>query len=368
MRHPHLDGCPTLRIYQEGVPLLVVVGILDRLIFRPRKIKAAREYFTERFGPAFFMRPDYCYDCNKKPVYNEATAQEAERINRRIPFGEPMIDVGTLVPSCPECNWVMDLSPWERFIVGFSDGSFTVEQFEKWERKTYMNGNFESETLNGANQDIVSHYSFSRETIVTDTDTGRTIEQIPRKNRPFSIIFNLVILLLISLPAYFALTAKDADGTLEFPGGEICLLLPICWVLLFAFANRKSVTVTIRNDMISQIVKKGNRVISEEEVEISKINSAIMRFTTDTVEIGEIERSLGKSRHGITYEEAKFESNKLGHGNGTFRTLEILGELDGKEITLMETKFYDSTGAGNSNAMYASEKVMEELRKLGVLK
>ena len=76
--------------------------------------------------------------------------------------------------------------------------------------------------------------------------------------------------------------------------------------------------------MISQIVKKGNRVISEEEAEISKINSAIMRFTTDTVEIGEIERSLGKSRHGITYEEGKFESNKLGHGNGTFEAWRFL--------------------------------------------
>jgi len=222
--------------------------------------------------------------------------------------------------------------------------------------------------LSDTNQDIVSYYSFSRETIVTDTDIGRTIEQIPRKNRPFSIIFNLVILLLLSLPAYFALTAKNPDGSLVFPGGEICLILPICFVLLFVFANRKSVTVIIHNDAISQIVKKGNRIISEEEVEISKVNSARMRFTTNTVEIEEIEISLGKSRYGITYEEAKFESNKLGHGNGTFRTLEILGKLDGKEITLMETKFYDSTGAGQSNAMYASKKVMEELRKLGVLK
>ena len=222
--------------------------------------------------------------------------------------------------------------------------------------------------MSDTNQDIVSYYSFSRETIVTDTDIGRTIEQIPRKNRPFSIIFNLVILLLLSLPAYFALTAKNPDGSLVFPGGEICFILPICFVLLFVFANRKSVTVIIHNDAISQIVKKGNRIISEEEVEISKVNSARMRFTTNTVEIEEIEISLGKSRYGITYEEAKFESNKLGHGNGTFRTLEILGKLDGKEITLMETKFYDSTGAGQSNAMYASEKVMEELRKLGVLK
>ena len=220
----------------------------------------------------------------------------------------------------------------------------------------------------GVNQGIVRYYSFSRETIVTDTDIGRTIEQIPRKNRPISLILKLVILSLLCLPAYFALTAKNPDGSLVFPGGEICLILPICFVLLFVFANRKSITVTIHNDTISQVVKKGNRIISKEEVEISKINSARMRFGVDTVEIEEIERSLGKSRHEITYEEAKFESNKLGHGDESFRTLEILGELDGKEITLMETKFYDSTGAGQSNAMYASEKVMEELRKIGVLK
>ena len=220
----------------------------------------------------------------------------------------------------------------------------------------------------GAEQGIVRYYSFSRETIVTDTDIGRTIEQIPRKNRPISIFSKLVILILLCLPAYFTLTAKNPDGTLVFPGGEICFILPICFVLLFVFANRKSITVTIHNDTISQIVKKGNRIISKEEVEISKINSAKMRFGVDTVEIEEIEISLGKSRHGITYEEAKFESNKLGHGNESFRTLEILGELDGKEITLMETKFYDSTGAGQSNAVYASEKVMEELRKIGVVK
>ncbi len=220
----------------------------------------------------------------------------------------------------------------------------------------------------GADQGIVRYYSFSRETIVTDSDIGRTIEQIPRKNRPISIFSKLVILLLLCLPAYFTLTTKNPDGTLVFPGGEICSILPICFVLLFVFANRKSITVTIHNDTISQIVKKGNRIISKEEVEISKINSARMRFGIDAVEIEEIEISLGKSRHGITFEEAKFESNKLGHGNESFRTLEILGELDGKEITLMETKFYDSTGAGRSNAVYASEKVMEELRKIGVVK
>ena len=220
----------------------------------------------------------------------------------------------------------------------------------------------------GVNQGIVRYYSFSRETIVTDTDIGRTIEQIPRKNRPISLILKLVILSLLCLPAYFALTAKNPDGSLVFPGGEICLILPICFVLLSVLANRKSITVTIHNDTISQIVKKGNRIISKEEVEISKINGARMRFGVDTAEIEEIERSLEKDRHEITYEEAKFESNKLGHGDESFRTLEILGELDGKEITLMETKFYDSTGAGQSNAMYASEKVMEELRKIGVVK
>ena len=220
----------------------------------------------------------------------------------------------------------------------------------------------------GVNKDIVRYYSFSRETIVTDTDVGRTIEQIPRKNRPISLIVKLVILSLLCLPAYFALTAKDSDGSLVFPGGEICLILPIFFVLLFVFANRKSITVTIHKDAISQIVKKGNRIISKEEVEISRINGAKMRFGVDTAEIEEIERSLEKDRHEITYEEAKFESNKLGHGDESFRTLEILGKLDGKEITLMETKFYDSTGAGQSNAMYASEKVMEELRKIGAVK
>ena len=136
---------------------------------------------------------------------------------------------------------------------------------------------------------------------------------------------------------------------------------------MFVFANRKSITVTIQNDTISQTVQKGNKIISREEVEISKINDARMRFSKDIVEIEEIEASLGENRHGITHEEAKFESNKLGHGNGTFLRLDILGKSDGDEETLMETKFYDSTGSGGSNAMYASEKVKEELIKLGVL-
>ena len=218
-----------------------------------------------------------------------------------------------------------------------------------------------------ANQRIVSYYSFSRETIVTDSDIGRSIKQIPRKFRPLPIIVNLVILTLLSLPAYLALTAENPDGTPLFSEGEICLLLPICFSLVFVFANRKSITVTIQNDTISQTVQKGNKIISREEVEISKINDARMRFSKDVVEIEEIEISLGKNRHEITYEEAKFESNKLGHGNGTFLRLDIIGKSDGDEETLMETKFYDSTGSGRSNARYASEKVREELIKLGVL-
>ena len=217
------------------------------------------------------------------------------------------------------------------------------------------------------NNRIVSYYSFSRETIVTDSDIGRSIKQIPRKTRPFSIIVNLVILTLLCLPAFFVLTAENPDGTPSFPGGEICLLPPIFFLFMFVFANRKSITVTIQNDTISQTVQKGNKIVSMEEVEISKINDARMRFSKDVVEIEEIEASLGENRQRITYEEAKFESNKLGHGNGTFLRLDILGKSDGDEETLMETKFYDSTGSGRSNARYASEKVQEELIKLGVL-
>jgi hypothetical protein len=33
-------------------------------------------------------------------------------------------------------------------LVGFLDGSFTLEEFEEWERKTYMNEDFVNETLN----------------------------------------------------------------------------------------------------------------------------------------------------------------------------------------------------------------------------
>ena len=133
-----------------------------------------------------------------------------------------------------------------------------------------------------ANQRIVSYYSSSRETIVTDTKTGRTIKQIPRKNKPFSIIFNLIIFLLLCLPAYFALTVKE-NGVLVFPAGEICTIFPICFALLFVFANRKSITVTIENDTISQIVQKGNKIISQEKVDLKKVTGTSKRFRTTIV-------------------------------------------------------------------------------------
>ena len=122
--------------------------LYQRLVTQPREIEAAKQHFTDRFGPAFFLRPAYCADCDKKAVYNAATAQEAERINRRLRPGSPMIEVGDLVPSCPECNWVMDLSSWDRFLWVFSDGSMTVEEFEKSEMKSYANEKFVTETLN----------------------------------------------------------------------------------------------------------------------------------------------------------------------------------------------------------------------------
>ena len=234
-----------------------------------------------------------------------------------------------------------------------------------------------------ANQRIVSYYSASRETIVTDTKTGRTIKQIPRKNKPFSIIFNLIIFLLLCLPAYFALTVKE-NGVLVFPAGEICTIFPICFALLFVFANRKSITVTIENDTISQIVQKGNRIISQEKVELKKVTGTSMRFGTTIVtekqareailaekwekalEENHREYQIGSDiRYDISKVDMEWKKKQLGHGNETFRCLDILGESDGKEITLMELKFYDSTGNA-TNALYASNKVEEELIKLGV--
>ena len=226
-----------------------------------------------------------------------------------------------------------------------------------------------------ANQRIVSYYSSSRETIVTDTKTGRTIKQIPRKNKPFSIIFNLIIFLLLCLPAYFALTVKE-NGVLVFPAGEICTIFPICFALLFVFANRKSITVTIENDTISQIVQKGNRIISQEKVELKKVTGTSKRFGTTIVTESQAREAILADRgvktmeeyHG-RYEISKVDMerklNQLGHGVETFRCLDILGQFEGKEITLMELKFYDSTGNA-TNALYASNKVEEELIKLGV--
>ena len=236
-----------------------------------------------------------------------------------------------------------------------------------------------------ANQRIVSYYSSSRETIVTDTKTGRIIKQIPRKNKPFSIIYHLIIFLLLCLPAYFALTVKE-NGVLVFPAGEICTIFPICFALLFVFANRKSITVTIENDTISQIVQKGNKIISQEKVDLKKVTGTNKRFGTTIVTEYQAREAILTDRgvktweenHGdypeLTYSDFRYDISKvdmewkqkqLGHGNETFRCLDILGESDGKEITLMELKFYDSTGNA-TNALYASNKVEEELIKLGV--
>lgn len=231
-----------------------------------------------------------------------------------------------------------------------------------------------------ANQRIVSYYSASRETIVTDTKTGRTIKQIPRKNKPFSIIFNLIIFLLLCLPAYFALTVKE-NGVLVFPAGEICTIFPICFALLFVFANRKSITVTIENDTISQIVQKGNKIISQEKVDLKKVTGTSKRFGTKIVTEYEARKAIlaergvkGMEQHDELTQKGRYEIskvdmerklNQLGHGVETFICLDILGESDGKEITLMELKFYDSTGNA-TNALYASNKVEEELIKLGV--
>ena len=184
-----------------------------------------------------------------------------------------------------------------------------------------------------ANQRIVSYYSSSRETIVTDTKTGRNIIQIPRKNKPFTIIFNLIIFLLLCLPAYFALTVKE-NGVLVFPAGEICTFFPICFALLFVFANRKSITVTIENDTISQIVQKGNKIISQEKVDLKKVTGTNKRFGTTIVTEYEAREAIladrgvkndedpdhyHQSRYEISKVEMERELKRLGHGNETFR-------------------------------------------------
>ena len=136
---------PTLRIHQEGELSVTIMGILaeflKQFVPRPLQLRSSKKYFRERFGPAFFMRPAYCTDCNKKPI----KVKDAD-IVRHVLDGLNAED-----PICPECSWVMNVSSWERFRGGFLDGSFTVEEFEKWERKTYMNEKFVSETLNQNN-------------------------------------------------------------------------------------------------------------------------------------------------------------------------------------------------------------------------
>lgn len=119
----------------------ILAEFLKQFVPRPLQLRSSKKYFRERFGPAFFMRPAYCTDCNKKPI----KVKDAD-IVRHVLDGLNAED-----PICPECSWVMNVSSWERFRVGFLDGSFTVEEFEKWERKTYMNEKFVSETLNQNN-------------------------------------------------------------------------------------------------------------------------------------------------------------------------------------------------------------------------
>ena len=128
---------PTGGIHQEGMPFLTIMGILDILILRPWKLRSAKKYFMERFGPAFFMRPAYCVDCNKKPI----------KIKDADLYGG-LDGMNAEDPICPECYWLMNSSSWERFIAGFLDGTFTVEEFENMERKTYMSAIFVEETLN----------------------------------------------------------------------------------------------------------------------------------------------------------------------------------------------------------------------------
>ena len=137
MSFRHIHRGALLRIHNEGVPLAATMGILDILVIRPLKLRSSKKYFMERFGPAFFMRPAYCADCDKKPI----KIKDAD-----LQGGWAGMNVED--PICPECYWVMNVSSWERFTTGFLDGTFTVEEFENWERKTYENGNFVRETLN----------------------------------------------------------------------------------------------------------------------------------------------------------------------------------------------------------------------------
>ena len=118
----------------------ILVEFLKQFVIRPLQLRSSKKFFKERFGPAFFMRPAYCVECNKKPI----KIKDADLYG-----GSAGMNVED--PICPECDWVMNVSSWERFRAGFLDGTFTVEEFEKWERETYMNEKFVSETLNQNN-------------------------------------------------------------------------------------------------------------------------------------------------------------------------------------------------------------------------
>ena len=125
--------------------------LLDIRVIRPLKVRYSKKYFMERFGPAFFMLPGYCVECEKKPVIETVTAEEARNsINRSIAQGDPslVLKAGDPIPICPDCNWYMNVSSWDRFRLSFLGGHMTLEEFEESEIIYYSNEIFVSETLN----------------------------------------------------------------------------------------------------------------------------------------------------------------------------------------------------------------------------
>ena len=125
--------------------------LLDIRVIRPLKVRSSKKYFMERFGPAFFMLPGYCVECEKKPVIETVTAEEARNsINRSIAQGDPslVLKAGDPIPICPDCNWYMNVSSWDRFRLSFLGGHMTLEEFEESEIIYYSNEIFVSETLN----------------------------------------------------------------------------------------------------------------------------------------------------------------------------------------------------------------------------
>ena len=125
--------------------------LLDILFIRPLKLRSSKRYFMERFGPAFFMLPGYCVECEKKPVIETVTAEWARNsINRSIAEGDPslVLKAGDPIPICPDCNLYMNVSSWDRFRTSFLGGHTTLEEFEESEIIQYSNEIFVSETLN----------------------------------------------------------------------------------------------------------------------------------------------------------------------------------------------------------------------------